>query len=270
MNKYLAGETVTVTFPIDESQGAMPATASYRLLDENEAVLIEQSIATDPANGAVTIVIDGTKNQLPIDVIRFAYENHDVQAVRAARIVQITLAMPSGTYRASQTYLIEAASLLVPGTNSFQTMTKANLVALEIPQLNGWAAATDEQKIAAMVQARLNLGQLRYRYRFDDNWMNYVMPEFALYAITSLSQDEYVQLPAAFRHNLERAQVIEADYLLNADPVMARRNQGIVSETVGDSTTSFNPIRPLTGLVCPRAMQEMSRYVLRRTRLSRT
>jgi hypothetical protein len=269
MNKYLAGEAVTVNFPIAESLGTMPATASYRLLDENETVLLEQDVPTDPANGGVIITIDGTHNVLPIDVIRFAYENHNVQAVRAARIVQITVAMSSGTYRATQTYLIEAGSLLAPGTNSFQTLTKANMVALDIPALNGWIAATDDQKIAAMVQARLNLGMLRYRYRFDDNWMNYVMPEFALYSITTLSQDEYLELPAQFRRDLERAQVIEADDLLNADPVLEKRRAGIVSETVGDSTTSFNPVRPNRGLVCPRAMQEMSRYVLRRTRLSR-
>jgi hypothetical protein len=140
---------------------------------------------------------------------------------------------------------------------------------MDIPNLPGWTAADRAARAAALIQARENLGQLRYRYRFDDNWINYVMPKFALYSITTLTPEEYLGLPAPFRRNLERAQVIEADDLLNADPVLEKRRAGIVSETVGDSTTSFNPVRPNRGLVCPRAMQEMTRYVLRRTRLSR-
>jgi hypothetical protein len=269
MNKYLAGEAVTVTFPLDESMGVAPATASYRLLDEDENVLIEQDTPTDPANGAVTIRVDGAMNMLAPAVTSGSNTLQPAQ-LRAARTAQITLVYQNGTVRLEQSYLIEASSLLVPGTNSFQTLAKANLVALDIPALNGWGAATDDQKIAAMIQARINLGMLRYRYRFDDNWMNYVMPEFALYSITTLTQEEYVELPVQFRRAIERAQIIEADDLLNVDPVLAKRRMGIVSETVGDSTTTFNAVRPDRGLVCPRAMLEVTRFVLRRTRLSRT
>jgi hypothetical protein len=261
MERYLAAADVSVTIALVDSAGNAftPSSASYRVLDEEGATLVDlRSVPyLDPNGGPLGILIGADLNVLPVG------------AVRALRVVEVVAKTDAGTRLVTHSYVIEANEPLVLGVNSFQTITKAEFVAMDIPNLPGWAAADRAARAAAMIQARENLGQLRYRYRFDDNWMNYVMPEFALYSITTLTPEEYLGLPAPFRRNLERAQVIEADDLLNADPVLEKRRAGIVSETVGDSTTSFNAVRPNRGLVCPRAMQEMTRYVLRRTRLSR-
>jgi len=262
MEKYLAGADVTVTIPLVDSAGnaIKPASASYRVLDENGTVLIDTTPVPylSPNGDPLGILVGAGENGLPAG------------AVRALRTVEVLAVTDAGTRLLTANYVIEATEPLVPGTNSFQTINKAELVALDIPNLNGWNNATRDERVAAMIQARLNIGQMSYRYRWSENWQNFIYPEFGIYSIIQFTQGQYLSLPIDFRQTCERAQIIEADDLLGADPVLAKRAQGIVSETVGDSTTMFSPVRPARQLLCARAMHELARYIVKRIRLSRS
>lgn len=270
MNTYLAASDVKLSFPLVDAQGnpVLPSAASYRVLDEDGVVLAGPTSIL-AASSPATIVIPAALNQTPAPpesnlVPQFG-------TLRAYRRVELTIGTIAGDLLLTQEYILErdSNSALVPGTNSFQTINKAELVALDIPNLNGWNAADRNARVAAMIQARLNLGQMSYRYRWSENWQNFIFPEFGIYSIIQFTQDQYLSLPVDFRQTMERAQIMEADDLLGTDPVLAKRQQGITSETIGSSTTMFGQVRPVRQLICPRAMHELSRYIVKRIRLSR-
>jgi hypothetical protein len=262
MEKYLAGADVTVTIPFVDSSGNAftPSSASYRVLDEDGTVLIDTIPVPwlDPGGAPVSILVGAGENALPAG------------SMRALRTVEVLAKTDAGSRLLIQNYVIEASEPLVPGTNSFQTINKAELIALDIPNLPSWGNASRDERVAALIQARLNIGQMSYRYRWSQDWQNYIQPEFGLYSIIQMTQAQYLTLPIDFRQAVERAQIMEADDLLGGDPVLAKRAQGIVSETVGGSTTMFGQVRPARQLICARAMHELGRYVVKRIRLSRT
>ncbi|NTX17950.1 hypothetical protein [Burkholderia cepacia] len=261
MNVYLAASDVALTVPFVDSLGnpVTPTAVSYRVLDEEGAVLLDEtSIAFDSLVESVTVTVPAALNALPAG------------KVRALRQIELLMDTAAGRVFTDAQYLIEGTELLVPGTNSFQTLNKAELVALDIPGLTGWVQASRSERVAAMIQARNNLGQMQYRYRWSENWQNFIFPEFGIYSIVQFSQEQYMSLPIDFRVACERAQIMEADDLLGGDPVLAKRLQGIVSETIGDASTTFSAVRPNRRLICDRAMKELSRYVVKRTRLSRS
>ncbi len=260
MNVYLAASDVTLTIPFVDSLGnpVTPTAVSYRVLDEEGAALVDStSLAFDSLVGSVVVTVPAALNALPSG------------KVRALRQVELLMDTAAGRVFTEAQFVIEGTELLVPGTNSFQTLNKAELVALDIPGLTAWSQASRADRIAAMIQARNNIGQMQYRYRWSENWQNFIFPEFGIYSIVQFTQEQYLSLPIDFRVACERAQIMEADDLLGGDPVLAKRAQGIVSETIGDSTTAFSAVRPSRQLICDRAMKELARYVVKRTRLTR-
>jgi hypothetical protein len=263
MNTYPAAYDVNVSFSLADVVGLPKVVnAHYEVLDEDGTAVVADTRLP---------LVSGEESEIVIKVP--AAGNMLAAGVRRAyRRVVLNLETSSGWVALEQEYLIQVsqATLLIPGTNSFQTILKAELVALDIPNLPGWRDAPREERIAAMIQARENIGKMSYRYNFwADNWQKYVIPEFGVYSITLLSQDEYMQLPPAFRTACERAQVIEADDLLAGDLATEKRRAGITSETVGDATTMFTQVRPVRQLLCDRAMRELSRFVVKHTRLTR-
>lgn len=270
MNTYLAASDVNLSFPVVDAQGQplLPSAASYRVLDEDGNVLVGP-VTVDGTVNPIVILIPAALNQTPQPPASNLVPQFGT--LRAYRRCELTLSTGGGDVLLTQEYILapNANSILVPGTNSFQTINKAELVALDLPNLNGWNGATRDQRVSAMIQARLNLGQMSYRYRWSENWQNFIFPEFGIYSIIQFTQDQYLSLPVDFRQSMERAQILEADDLLGTDPVLAKRQQGITSETIGSSTTMFGQVRPVRQLICPRAMHELSRYIVKRIRLSR-
>lgn len=258
MQTYLVGADVTLDFAIE----AGAASARYRVSDEDDAELIVSYV--------VGIAPDATKFSVTIPA---ALNQPNAGMVRGYRMVTalVTTATGSVTPDPIEYTLAPAVSAqLTPGVNSFQGIGKAELVALDIPNLPGWSGADRPTRITAMVQARLNLDKLRYRYReMADDWMSYILPQFGISSLIQLTQAQYIALPADFRFVLERAQIIEADDLIGGNPVTDKRIQGITSEKIGESTTQFSGVRPVRGLVCSRALNELARFVETRMRLSR-
>jgi hypothetical protein len=258
MQTYLTGADVNLDLTLAGSE----TSARYSVTDEDGTVLFDGPAAGFIA-GALTlrVTIPGALN-LP---------NEDM--VRGYRIVLVSVTTPAGTTElAPVEYIVEvtARALLTPGVNSFQTIAKAELIALDLPNLPGWTSADRPTRIIAMVQARQNLDKLRYRYReMADDWMSYILPQFGISSLIQLTQAQYIALPEDFRFALERAQVIEADDLIGGNPITQKRIQGITSEKVGESSTQFNGVRPVRGLCCSRAINELSRFVQTRMRLSR-
>jgi hypothetical protein len=256
MNAYLAAQDAFVTVAVPEDA----TEYHWRLVDQDELALIPESELTavtgDPE---LTIEIPADKNTLTAG------------AVRALRMVEVFFSSPTGVRKVTVEYVIEAEHTLVVNVNTFQTYGEAVLGGYELFSLPGWAGATKIDRAAALVAARRNISQLRFRYVFDA-YQDRIENTFGVSDLTMIAKSTWDALPADFKEALKRAQIIEADYLLTGgdNAVDAKRRMGIISETVGESSMFLRAARPLEQAVCKRAMKELSKYIVNRVRITRS
>lgn len=205
--------------------------------------------------------------------------------VRESRTVELFVTDAAGnTVLLTKTYALEPAETLIAGLNSFQSFSQAELVALDIPQLIGWNGANEKDKIAALIEARLQICQLRFsllnsNVNFGQDNLNYV-PEGSYptpYAgmfmfngnLALITPSNFVKMPPRFRLALCRAQVAQADAVLGGDPVDVRRKEGLILESIGEVKQMFRGGKPLDLPVSKRALKYLSPFVSFSQRIGR-
>lgn len=261
MQAYLGGQAVTAEIALVDTDGnAIVASAiNYRVVNQAEVELVPSTALTSFTAGDpnAVVVVSGLNNTLTAG------------AARELRIIELILTTVEGTIKLSYNYFIEADELLTEGVNSFQNYGTALLGAYDIPDMEGWNNASKPDRMAGMIQARANMGALRFRYVFDF-FQNIVEPSFGVRDITLLTPTEWAALPITFKDALRKAQLLEANSLLGGDPASDVRRSGIVSKRVGESSDTFRQTKPLELVVCRRAYMALAKYITNRVRVARS
>jgi hypothetical protein len=290
MDFFLAGTTVECVIPLVAKGVSLDVDAiDYRILDENNAELQASTRLEGFTMGTkeAQIVVPASLNQ----IAGHSQADMDVHTIptRAARLLELHLTLESGNQVVlTYAYGLEPVSVLIPGVNSFQTYAQAQLMAAEIPGTPGWDAAADEERYAAMIEARWHLVKLSYyllnsNINFGQDSLNFV-PEGVYqskYVATNglfmfdgnlelLSAEQFNALPERFKGALRKAQVAEADFILTGDPMSDKRLAGITSDTVGQTHQSYRSTKPLDLPCCKRALSYVSYFVQMNKRLART
>jgi hypothetical protein len=87
--------------------------------------------------------------------------------------------------------------------------------------------------------------------------------------LRGMSVESFDLLPAGFLRAIKRAQLIEANVILGGDVVGRKRQDGILSETIGESSASFSD-KPFLNLPISRqAYEELRRYIVIRIGVAR-
>ena len=258
---YLGGQPTTLTIDLIDGDGS-PITANsvdYRLLNQNETELIAKAPVSSfvACDTSVTVTIIGTLNALT------------PPNTRELRQIELYVYTDVGAIKINQEYFIEGEEVLVEGVNSFQGYSMSLLVALDLDNIDGWLGATKQQRISALVRARQNIGHLRFRYIFDA-YQNIVDNTLGVADLTLATPAQYFAFPVPFVEALRRAQILEADLILNGDQIGDIRRDGLMSMTVGEAKQFFRPTKPLDLPVGKRTMKELAKWVLSRHRISRT
>ncbi|WP_374335519.1 hypothetical protein [Methyloversatilis sp.] len=257
---FLSGNAVSIPVSLMDELGNLLTVNSieYRILNQDNAVLVDRTSLDGYVAGVtdVDIAVAADKNAL------------SEGSLKELRVVEVYLNTPQGVVRKSFEYIIEAESNLVEGVNSFQSYAKAILVASDIPRLDGWNGSDKTERTKALIRARHNIGMLRFRYVFDDQ-QDIIDNTLSVTNLSEATPEEYARLPKTFREALQRAQVIEADYLLGSDEAGEFRREGVMSRTVGESKQFFRPGKPLEGPVSQKTMRELTKWVLTRKRVGR-
>lgn len=302
MNVYLAGSPVTLTVPLkDRSGNTLVASAiSYRVVDQTGEEALPYTALTSFASGAPEAVIEipGAVNVLAamswqelaemtwLDMsTRRWLDMASLNAAREARTVEMALTVSGNVVLLTHSYILEPADVLVPGLNSFQTLVEAEITALDVTGLDGWLSATDRDKIAALIDARAKIMQLRFSLsddfaRFGQDSLFYVRNGGAMTAGTqwflpegsgleNLTLAQFKALPARFLTALYKAQVAEADGLLGGDPVDVRRQEGLLRETIGEVTQVYRDGHPVNLTVSRRALRYLAPFVSLARRVGR-
>jgi hypothetical protein len=267
MNSYLAGTSVTLTIPLLDLSGAAlaPSEVSYTVSDGEGAELISPT-AIELEEGQTSVVIE------------IAGEINALQAGSGveARVVSLLVTTEEGTSRLEDAYLVKATSLLIVPQTSFQSWAQAQAELLQMMTLHNFSSATREQQEAAMIEAYVRLTRFTYEIvegydAFEQiNWPG----EGNAYVIRSvdwadMTQAEFEVYPGRFRQALRRAQIAEADDVLQASSPDDKRRMGLLSESVGESSMMFRTGKPVDLGASAAALKYIGRYVRRGAQLRR-
>lgn len=268
MNSYAAGTTVTLSIPFEDLNGETlePTALSWRLLDQyEEEILPSASIALVPAETETTITVPGSSNALL---------DGEIDAVRE---VELTITTAAGLNVIRYTYFIKSPVRLKLLVNSFQTYSHACLTADGIHGLDGWAGASEQERCVCLQEAYLRITRVGFRVRFPDAYDTQahlsahkeegISPR--MWSVMSIADYANVY-PEVFRAALRRAQVAEADSILGGNIIAQRRELGLLSETIGQSSMMFRSGKPLNFGISAAALRYLEGYVDIKMMLTRT
>ena len=276
MEMYLAGTDVTAVIPLQDRNGnALNVTAlEYDVVDQNDAVVVERAALPGfvPGAGEATVIVPASANAL------------SGTNWREVRRIRLYCSVGANAVELRFSFGVSLADALLVGTNTFQGLDQAELTALDIPNLDAWDAATDDEKQAALIDARGRICALSFRLLnsnidFGQESLNYV-PEGSYKTrhaglfmfdgnLAILDAEQYKQLPERFKEALRKAQVTEADNILGNDVIGQKRDAGIVQDAVGESRQTFRDAKPLDLPICKRALRFLAAFIQFNRRIGR-
>lgn len=278
MEIYRANTNVTVTVPLTDADGNAYAVSavSYRVVNQDESELVALGSLADYTSGETeaVITVSNTVNQLAVG------------NVRELRNVEVLITEDNGNQVVIRyPYAIEAAEVLVVGDNSFQTYAQSLLTAMEIADIPAWQAASEQERITALMTARDHIVQLNFTMLagyFDQSNIAYFGDmQFQTPYITKnnvaflggnldlLKPAQYAVLPEKMKKKLRLAQVVEADSILGGDPIKDQRQAGLLSTSIGEVSQMYRTGKPVELPVCKRALSYLSYYITFAKRIGR-
>lgn len=269
MQTYRAGNDVTLTVPlVDDNDNAIaPDAISWRLLDELENQILPPEALLIPPDNFVNITVLAAQNTLPAGV------------KLAARTVELTFVTATDHIYKRVSYGLHPAQRLEVLVNSFQTLTQAELESSLMPGLDGWLTASEDEKIMAMGEAYRRLTRIGYFVRWPRDpdaqntisWWNVRNTQIPARFWQFMKMDRFMTYyPEDFRAALRKAQVSEADDILNKDQTRELREAGVISEEIGQSRVEFRDAKPLDLGIARRTLRYLDGYVNMRLTLTRS
>lgn len=244
MLRYANESAVTVTLDSADKAGnpINAATAEYRVVDETGADVVARVAVPGFTAGDTSVTINVTSLQNTLA----AGSN------RALRKVYVYLTAADGTSVVNETaFIIETQDYLQRGSNSFQTYEEAIFKSLDIPNLDSWDAASDQERKAALVAAYHQMVRLTF---VDDDG-------YDIYDIADYTSVELDAMTTGLYEALKRAQIVEADELMSGDGVADLRRDGLMASSIGEVSQMFRPGKPILLPISRRALRYLAGYV---------
>lgn len=228
MNFYPENYDVVISVPYTDATGTevTPISASAVLLDGDDTEVVNLG-ALNVSNPSVNVTVAGANNTLEPEE-RFAI-----------RIIEVSMVYSAGTIKRRFSYAIETDVPLALMKNTFMSYEYAQLVETEFFGKTGWVASDEGARKTALVEAynRLTRIPMKWSPRDADG-----MPDRTVENIierdmwVEIDTDAFSVFPTHFKRALRRAQFVEANALLQGDTIAAKRREGILSETIGESS----------------------------------
>jgi hypothetical protein len=289
MELYLAGTAVTLSIPLADRNGnALTATSvDYRVVKGDGTEVIAKTAVPGFVSGAsaVSITVSSVNNAVAaIDPNTVTFAQIDTFTVRESRQVEVFATVGGNVIVLTKSYALEPAESLIPGVNSFLTYAQADLLSMDIPNTAGWDAAFEKDRIAALVESRWRIVQLRFallnsNMNFGQDNLGFVpegsfpTPYTGMFMfngnLSVLTPKQFNALPPRFLAAVRKAQVAQANALLTTDPIAERRADGLVLESIGEVRQMYRQGKPLDLPVCKGALRYLSPFVTFSKKLGR-
>lgn len=246
MEIYQTGAPIAISVLLVGGDGAqiLAETAHYSLSVDGGETLAESVPVTgfSMGDGAVYVQIPAELNQMsPSTPV----------GSREVRLLTVVLGTSDGPVTIRRFFALEPPESLIVAVNSFQTLRQAELTAMDIPDLVGWANSDDRQKQAALIEGHTRISLLNFSLSAKTEGFN----------ITDLTPAQYTALDAKFRTALNKAQVVEANALLGGNDVEDRRREGLMLDSVGETKQMWRSGRPVDMPCSRRALRYLAPYI---------
>ncbi|ECC9197174.1 hypothetical protein EWF37_22820 [Salmonella enterica subsp. enterica] len=243
IDTYRSGEAVSLSFSFNILD---IQSATYTVKDSEGSILISD----EP--------IEITEGQMSIPVVVSADHNQLAEKERDLRHVIVKATASGLTHEERKMYvLLNNFELLIPG-QSFATVADAQMQAIDM--LNGDTLLADGEGLMRkrLIEATRRVKTLPFsirkilridfdRYERPQNMLNvYDIPwgvdgvyRHDLVDWERMTQDKFDELPDYFKEALMLAVVNEACEIANGNDVAAAREDGILSESIGETTNMY-------------------------------
>lgn len=245
MNKYLIGESYPFQLVSDEVPAGDATQVSW-------AIKRVHPVDTDNSTSQIgTVAAPDFAYALPTDATQVG--------IKSIWSLTYVVDGPAGTHTITDQFFITAAETLIPGVNSFQTYWGALMLADDIPGIDSFKEASKDDQLAALINAYRSIGTLTFADKCK------VYPN-----ITSLTGEELATLSPDLLEALSIAQIIEANESLDTNSVHYKRMDGLMSETIGESSMMFRSGKVANNtVVTKRSMGFLRNYLVVTVRISR-
>jgi hypothetical protein len=264
MDTYKSGTAVTTVFSLAAGDGVLAPTAlRARVHDEEGNLIADWAAVALPEAGADSVAVATAAPQNTLVPPQ----------LRGVRVVELEVVDTAGTTYLEAAHVLESSQLLVPGINSFQTYYQAVLEAQLYTDetMSGWAAQTDQavrQRALSEAFERIRMMPVVIEWQNDQTIIRSIFNDPP--RLRDLDSAQIMRLDTRLMKALKKAQLVEANDILVADPLQALRRAGIQSQTVGESSNYFGATRPFDyGGVCAETRRVLARWVRSRTRIGR-
>ena len=255
---YYEGDDATVSFDhVDHSgQQITPISVVYTILDKDGNEILGTTagvVGLDPT----VIEIDGTYNTFDVDFI----------GDTDYRLVKAEFDDGTNTVTHMQGYFIKKVTALVAGENSFQTLESAKVTSLDIVNSDSFNTATDSEKITALKNAFNALRKYTVNIYYGQD---HLYSGYRYVTLSTLTAEQMNSLDSDLLNALKRAQVIQSNFLmLPENSLIRKRREGMLSETIGESSNMFRTSKPIQTIVCREALDELSEYIVTSKKIGR-
>ena len=246
MDKYLRGSKFNIPMVSDEVPSGSLLSVAWGILR-----LAPTDETGDTSNSDSFLAVDNPSGEITLPVAN----------VGARSVWQLNYSLInnlSTTYYYDLDIILESRETLIKGVNSFMNYYEAVLLAEEIGDIAFFKAASREDQIVNLISAYDVLKTLVYADRYGDH-----------YDIGGYDDTKLNSLEPAFLRALQIAMIIEANDMLDANSLFRKRLDGLMSETIGESSMMFRPGNIQNFPVTRRSLNYLRNYIVIRARLGR-
>lgn len=261
MRTVHSGSTVTIAVPFVDEDGNefVPTAGTAKLYDAAGTEIVNLGVVTlVPVSKRADVLVDAAHNTLA------------AFGMKAVQRVSVVFTVGVETKVVDVEYLVSSGVVLLRQVDSFQTYEEALEVSSDMFDLTGWDGSSKKVRCAAMRLAYTRIAGLNYKIARKDD-QNRLSPTGAqvIEDLSELTVAEFDDLPAEFKAAVRQAQVVEAEHVLSGDTINAKRDAGIISETIGESSSFYRSGKALKLALSPRALDLLKPYISWSRRIGR-
>lgn len=258
MNQINEGAVIDLSFQVTIKS---PVSATYRIINEEKREILPLT-SVDINENIIEISIPGSLNVLIDDAA------HSLFTVEV-----IALDADGNKDALLEKYIVARAIEFVIPTTSFQSMDSATLESLSIPNISEFEGAEDSDRLKAMIEAHWRLNQMRFNI-----WASKVDKQERItdalfteeyYRLSEMTPDRFSSIDPRLLAAIKKAQIVEADDILGGNPIEKQRSDGLMSESVGESSQMYRVGKPVQLPVGRRALAYVSDWVVSSLKLGR-
>lgn len=253
------GSPSSILFDITAEDGSAQdiATLAVEFKDGNNVTLLTFAPSHTAGDIEVLIPIAGNVNQLA-DPTK-----------SESRLVKLRIFLQDGTIKEKrQIYLVIADAPISFMDRSYQTLQDAELVAHSLTKKEGWLNATDEEKTNALIAAFDAIGRFSFSIKPAEHYISDTsIPSVVLgesYSVRDLNEKTaafVATYPVDFLNAIKKAQVIEANSIITSGIAIDRRQEGVIEETVGESTMKWKESTSVNRGLSKDTLVALSKYI---------